>query len=189
MTTHPGVRYPADSKEYQHVTLVNDAAPAARSTGRKFRAFTAKHLDELIARAGLDPQQRLAVRAVGTVLPFRTNAYVVDELIDWTAPDDPIYRLVFPQADMLPAEDVGRIAGLLARDAPDAEIAAAAHEVRMRLNPHPAGQLALNIPDLGRRAAARSAAQIPGDRAGLPQAGPDLPRVLHVLLPLGPVRG
>jgi L-lysine 2,3-aminomutase len=28
-------------------------------------------------------------------------------------------------------------------------VAAAAHEVRTRLNPHPAGQLALNIPDLG----------------------------------------
>src|ERR1700680_2482094 len=50
---------------------------------------------------------------------------------------------------MLPAADVQRIARLLARDAPAGEVAAAAHEVRTRLNPHPAGQLALNIPDLG----------------------------------------
>jgi KamA family protein len=117
--------------------------------GRRFRAYTAKHLDALTIRAGLGEAERLAVRAVGTVLPFRTNAYVIDELIDWTAaPDDPVYRLVFPQADMLPAADVARIAGLLARGAPDPEITAAAHDVRMRLNPHPAGQLALNIPDL-----------------------------------------
>ena len=117
--------------------------------GRRFRAYTAKHLDALTTRAGLGEAERLAVRAVGTVLPFRTNAYVIDELIDWTAaPDDPVYRLVFPQADMLPAADVARIAGLLARGAPDPEIVAAAHDVRMRLNPHPAGQLALNIPDL-----------------------------------------
>ena len=117
--------------------------------GRHFRAYTAKHLDALTARAGLGEAERLAVRAVGTVLPFRTNAYVIDELIDWSAaPDDPIYRLVFPQADMLPAADVARIAGLLARGAPEPEITAAAHEVRMRLNPHPAGQLALNIPAL-----------------------------------------
>jgi L-lysine 2,3-aminomutase len=87
---------------------------------------------------------------VGTVLPFRTNTYVLEELIDWSAaPDDPIYRLVFPQADMLAAADVGHIAGLLARGAPEADVRAAAHDVRMRLNPHPAGQLALNIPDLG----------------------------------------
>ncbi|MFG2085062.1 MULTISPECIES: KamA family radical SAM protein [unclassified Spirillospora] len=132
------------------MTLVNDAAPAVRSTGRKFRAFTAKHLDELTARAGLSPAQRLATRAVATVLPFRTNAYVIEELIDWSAaPDDPIYRLVFPQEDMLPPEDVAHLAGLLSREAPKAEIEAAAHKVRMKLNPHPAGQMELNIPSFG----------------------------------------
>ncbi|MEU8122053.1 lysine 2,3-aminomutase [Spirillospora sp. NPDC049024] len=132
------------------MTLVNDAAPAVRSTGRKFRAFTAKHLDELTARAGLTPAQRLATRAVATVLPFRTNAYVIEELIDWSAaPDDPIYRLVFPQEDMLPAEDVAHLSDLLRREAPKAEIEAAAHGVRMRLNPHPAGQMELNIPSFG----------------------------------------
>jgi L-lysine 2,3-aminomutase len=133
------------------VTLVNDAAPlAVRSAGRKFRAFTVKHLDELTARAGLSPDQRLAIRAVATVLPFRTNSYVVDELIDWSAaPDDPIYRLVFPQEDMLPADDVAHIAGLLRRQAPRQEIEAAANKVRMRLNPHPAGQLELNVPSFG----------------------------------------
>nr|BFE30858.1 KamA family radical SAM protein [Actinomadura rugatobispora] len=132
------------------MTLVNDAAPAMRSSGRKFRAFTAKHLDELTARAGLSEQERLETRAVATVLPFRTNAYVIEELIDWSAaPDDPIYRLVFPMADMLPAQDVAELAGLLRREAPKAEIDAAAHKVRMRLNPHPAGQMELNIPSFG----------------------------------------
>ncbi|MEW2352460.1 lysine 2,3-aminomutase [Spirillospora sp. NPDC029432] len=132
------------------MTLVNDAAPAVRSTGRKFRAFTAKHLDELTLRAGLSPQERLATRAVATVLPFRTNSYVLEELIDWSAaPDDPIYRLVFPLPDMLPAEDVARLSDLLSREAPKAEIDAAAHAVRMKLNPHPAGQMELNIPSFG----------------------------------------
>lgn len=117
--------------------------------GRRFRAYTAKHLDELTRRAGFGAADRLRIRAVGTVLPFRTNDYVVEHLIDWSAaPDDPIYRLVFPQADMLPEAEVDHIAALLAGQAPDAEVAAAAHESRMRLNPHPAGQLALNIPAL-----------------------------------------
>ena len=119
------------------------------SPGRRFRAYTVKHLDQLTARAGLGAEQRLAVRAVATVLPFRTNEYVVEHLIDWdAAPDDPIYRLVFPQADMLPAADVQAISDLLARGAPDAELRAVVHAVRTRLNPHPAGQLAFNIPDL-----------------------------------------
>ena len=132
------------------MTVIRQTVSAPPAGGRRFRAYTAKHLDELTARAGLSHEDRLAVRAVGAVLPFRTNSYVVEDLIDWAAaPDDPIYRLVFPQADMLPADDVRGIADLLACGASDVDISAAAHEVRMRLNPHPAGQLALNIPDLG----------------------------------------
>jgi len=126
-----------------------EGPPGTGSAGRRFRAYTAKHLDALTARAGLSEAERLAVRAVATVLPFRTNEYVVEHLIDWdAAPDDPIYRLVFPQQDMLPADDIAMIGGLLARGAPETEIHAAAHAVRMRLNPHPANQL-LNIPRLG----------------------------------------
>jgi KamA family protein len=124
-------------------------ATGLSSPGRRFRAYTVKHLDELTARAGLAADERLAVRAVAAVLPFRTNEYVVERLIDWdAAPDDPIYRLVFPQSDMLPEADITHIAQLLARGAPQPEVLAAAHAVRTRLNPHPAGQLAFNIPAL-----------------------------------------
>nr|WP_184718015.1 lysine 2,3-aminomutase [Streptosporangium saharense] len=120
------------------------------SVARGFRAYTAKHLDDLLRRAGLDEENRVRVRAVATVLPFRTNSYVVDQLIDWSAaPDDPIYRLVFPQADMLPEADVSRLAALLRSEASQKEIQAIAHEVRERLNPHPAGQLNLNVPRVG----------------------------------------
>jgi L-lysine 2,3-aminomutase len=132
------------------VTSVQQVVPAAPSAGRRFRAYTAKHLDMLTQRAGLPAGERLAVRAVATVLPFRTNAYVAEELIDWhRAPDDPIYRLTFPQPDMLPAADVARLSAAITAGTPEAELRALAHEVRMRLNPHPAGQLALNVPELG----------------------------------------
>jgi KamA family protein len=123
--------------------------PAPPAEGRRFRAYTAKHLDMLTERAGLPADTRLAVRAVASVLPFRTNTYVTEQLIDWdNAPDDPIYRLVFPQPDMLPADDVDRLSAALASANGDAEVRRLAHEVRMRLNPHPAGQLALNTPAL-----------------------------------------
>jgi L-lysine 2,3-aminomutase len=128
---------------------VQQIAPAVPAQGRGFRAFSAKHLDQLTARAGLSEPDRLAVRAIAAVLPFRTNEYVVESLIDWSAaPEDPIYRLVFPQPDMLSPEEIGPIATLIERQAPDSEIRAAAHRVRLRLNPHPAGQLALNVPAL-----------------------------------------
>lgn len=127
----------------------NEPSTGATSP-RKFRAYTAAHLEQLLTRAGLGPDERLAARAVATVLPFRTNPYVLDELIDWDrAPDDPIYRLVFPQPDMLPDADVTHIAGLLRADAPRREVNAAANQVRARLNPHPAGQMELNVPSFG----------------------------------------
>ncbi len=132
------------------MTAAQDRTSTASSAGRRFRAYSAKHLDGLVARAGLDAAERLSVRAVATVLPFRTNAYVVDELIDWNAaPDDPIYRLVFPQADMLPAGDIEHMSCLLAGGASEAEVQRAARSVRMKLNPHPAGQLILNVPNYG----------------------------------------
>jgi KamA family protein len=131
------------------LTEIQQVIPAPRETASRFRAFGARHLDELTRRAGLGDAERLAVRAVATVLPFRVNSYVLEELIDWdAAPDDPIYRLVFPQPDMLPSADVDRIAAMLDGGASQADITESAHEIRMRLNPHPAGQLLLNGPEM-----------------------------------------
>jgi KamA family protein len=136
----------------KRLTDIQQVVPVPREAANRFRAYGARHLDTLTRRVGLSDAERLAVRAVATVLPFRTNSYVVDQLIDWdAAPDDPMYRLVFPQPDMLPRADVDWVASLLANGAPEPEIHAAAHEIRMRLNPHPAGQLLLNSPSLDGR--------------------------------------
>lgn len=119
-----------------------------------YRALHGRHLDALLRdRTGLPEQQRRQARAVAAVFPFRTNEYVVDELIDWSAaPDDPIYRLTFPQPGMLAADDLDRMTGLVAADAQGSEVRAAANEIRRRLNPHPAGQTSENLPELaGRR--------------------------------------
>ncbi len=127
------------------MTGIDDLQPVAETD--RFRALTTAHLDELLQRAGLDEAERLETRAVACVLPFRTNAYVVDELIDWSAaPDDPIFRLTFPRPEMLPHDDVARLVDLLRRDAHRREINEVANTVRARLNPHPAGQMTLNRP-------------------------------------------
>ncbi len=64
--------------------------------------YTAADVDQLTARAGLAPARRQEIQAAATALRFRVTSYVTDELIDWSAvPDDPIYRLVFPDPDML----------------------------------------------------------------------------------------
>ena len=92
---------------------------------------------------------REAVQVVSRVLPFRTNEYILRELIDWRrVPDDPIYRLTFPQRDMLDEWDYAAIRGLVLSGRPEAEIRAMAGRIRRRLNPHPAGQMSDNVPEL-----------------------------------------
>jgi KamA family protein len=92
------------------------------------------------------------MRRVAHVLPFRTNAYVVDELIDWSnIPDDPLFQLTFPQPEMLEPADHAHLARIEAGGDRDA-LRAAATDIRLRLNPHPAGQLTHNVPRLAGRA-------------------------------------
>ena len=101
----------------------------------------------------LDEESRESIQVVSKVLPFRTNRYVIDELIDWqNIPDDPMYQLTFAQRDMLEPEDYRRVRDLLRSDASKKELEPVVNEIRFALNPHPAGQLDANVPTLdGRR--------------------------------------
>ncbi|MCU0728131.1 MAG: lysine 2,3-aminomutase [Planctomycetes bacterium] len=122
---------------------------ATPSGARNYRAYTKRNIDHLPQLEKLDPDERLSMKAVAQVLPFRVNPYVLTELIDWDrAPEDPIYQLSFPQPGMLEPDDLARMRDLLARESPETEIDAAAHRIRVRLNPHPAGQMEYNVPHL-----------------------------------------
>jgi L-lysine 2,3-aminomutase len=116
---------------------------------RKFRVFTEKHLEDIPQIRELGERHRTSMKAIAAVLPFRVNNYVIEDLIDWTdIPNDPIYQLTFPQTGMLEPEHHGRMWGLVRSNAPAAEIRRAADEIRRTLNPHPAGQMEMNVPEL-----------------------------------------
>jgi len=69
-----------------------------------------------------------AIEIVGSVLPFKTNNYVVENLIDWNkVPDDPIYTLTFPQKEMLLLHHYERMEKLVKGQASRDEIKAAAN--------------------------------------------------------------
>ncbi len=127
---------------------VSPATPlSADYYGERFSPITARDLDQIPQLDRLSGDDRFAMRVVSSVLPFRSNRYVMDHLIDWdNVPDDPVYQITFPQRGMLEEEDFRQIADLLKHDAPAKEVNAAAAEIRDRLNPHPAGQRELNIP-------------------------------------------
>jgi L-lysine 2,3-aminomutase len=116
---------------------------------RRFVPLSQRDLERLPQLQRLSAERRLAMRAVASVLPFRTNAYVVEDLIDWDrVPDDPLFQLTFPQPGMLDEADLRAVTALLAADASSAELDAVVAAIRTRLNPHPAGQLELNVPRL-----------------------------------------
>ncbi|MCL7488623.1 MAG: lysine 2,3-aminomutase [Desulfobulbaceae bacterium] len=116
----------------------------------RLKIFTARQLEQIPQVRRLPETTRRAIRIVARVLPFRVNRYVVDELIDWdNIPNDPIFQLIFPQPGMLAHEDFERIGTLMDADAPQSDVEQAVREIRLRLNPHPAGQHLLNIPELG----------------------------------------
>ncbi len=120
----------------------------ARNTNpNKYRPYTNKNIDQVPQFKTLTLEQRAAIATVSRVLPFRVNNYVVEELIDWdNIPDDPMFQLTFPQEGMLAADDYQRMEGLLERNAPQEEIDATVRDIRLAMNPHPAGQMDLNVP-------------------------------------------
>ena len=102
--------------------------------------------------AALDEDLRQAVEVVGQVLPFRTNQYVLDNLIDWSrVPDDPIFQLVFPQRSMLEPDDFDAVRTMLERADSREELKKEVNRIQLALNPHPAGQLTHNVPTLNGR--------------------------------------
>ncbi|MEM7018472.1 MAG: lysine 2,3-aminomutase, partial [Pseudomonadota bacterium] len=116
---------------------------------RRFKVYTHRQLDDIKALKQLPDEKRFEMTVVANVLPFRVNEYVIDELINWdNVPDDPIFQLTFPQRGMLDPEHFERMANLLRREPSGKEIQALATEIRGELNPHPAGQMQLNIPKM-----------------------------------------
>ena len=113
----------------------------------RFRPYGRKHIDGLPQLEGISRDQRIALKAVSAVVPFRVNDYILDELIDWDdVPADPIYQLTFPQAGMLDHCEFVRMQDLVVSGADRVPLERRARDIQRRMNPHPAGQMCLNVP-------------------------------------------
>ncbi|WNV84939.1 lysine 2,3-aminomutase [Umezawaea sp. Da 62-37] len=117
------------------------------------KTYSHRRLADLARDRGMPDDYLRDLRVVSSVLPFKVNEYVADELIDWSAaPDDPIFRLTFPHRDMLPPEIFDGIAALHDSDASREVLSKATADAQELLNPHPGDQLEANVPMLdGRR--------------------------------------
>jgi KamA family protein len=121
---------------------------SSRWTGiTEYQHYTSKDLDHIKQIRVLSKEQIFQMKVVSQVLPFKVNNYILDELIDWdNIPGDPIFQLTFPQKGMLTDKAFNEVADLLRSDAPKEELRKKVDEIRYSLNPHPAGQMQMNVP-------------------------------------------
>ncbi|MGC4808256.1 KamA family radical SAM protein [Micromonospora sp. DT233] len=111
------------------------------------KVYSHERLARLAGQRGMPEEYLHDLRVVSSVLPFKVNQYVVDELIDWSAvPDDPIFRLTFPHRDMLPRDIFEDLSALHLSAAAPNVIRKAARDAHARLNPNPGAQLEANVP-------------------------------------------
>ena len=131
---------------------MNNAAVARRPKlvpSSKLKVYTEKHLGQIHQLHNLSDELHRDISIVAKVLPFRVNQHVLDQLIDWdNAETDPMFLLTFPQREMLEPEAFKRMEDLLDSGADGKAVQSLAARIRQGLNPHPAGQMELNVPRL-----------------------------------------
>ncbi len=115
----------------------------------RIQSYTLTNFRNIPQIQKLSEEQQFEMEVVANVLPFKANNYVVEQLIDWNnIPNDPIFVLTFPQKEMLLPTHYEQMASALKSGADKKAIQELANEIRLQLNPHPAGQLELNVPTL-----------------------------------------
>ena len=121
----------------------------SRKTTETYKAYSLSNFRKIPQIKQLPEELRFDIEVVGHVLPFKVNNYVIEQLIDWNnIPNDPLFILTFPQRGMLLPEHYEEIANLLRSGADKQAIKDAANRIRLQLNPHPAGQLEHNVPEI-----------------------------------------
>jgi len=112
----------------------------------EYKAYTFKHLPSVPQIANLNTAEKEAMQIVAQVFPFKTNNYVIENLIDWSnIPEDPIYTLNFPRKEMLRANHFSMIEKALRSRVSKEEMNRLTSMIRMELNPDTGGQ-SYNIP-------------------------------------------
>lgn len=114
----------------------------------QYQPYSVHNFREIPQMAAWPESRKKEIEIVSRVLPFKTNNYVLNELINWdNAPEDPMYTLNFPRHEFLKSQHFRIMNTLYSKGALNAEIKSHARRIQMELNPDPSGQSA-NVPVL-----------------------------------------
>ncbi|QCT94609.1 lysine 2,3-aminomutase [Caminibacter mediatlanticus TB-2] len=105
----------------------------------RYKSYSVKSFEKLPFVRKMDKEDIENIKVVSKIFPFKINEYIAS-LVDWNNyKDDPIFRLIFPHKDMLDSKDFEKL-----KNSNDEKLI---YDIRMKLNPHPAGQME-NIPEI-----------------------------------------
>jgi hypothetical protein len=94
----------------------------------------------------LSAAQLEAIEVVGNVFPFNACSLIVEELIDWNnSNNDPLFKITFPQKDMLNDEHYKAMKIVLDHHGNKAAIKRMVDLIRSELDPDSVGFKALEI--------------------------------------------
>lgn len=107
----------------------------------QYKAYSRHNMMEIPQMKNIPSSLRKEILIASKILPFKTNNYVTEYLIDWSrVPDDPIFLLNFPQKEMLLTEHFRMATDLQEGRYTESEAADILQKVYHDLNPHPAAQ-------------------------------------------------
>ena len=116
---------------------------------KKIHYYTLQNFRSIPQMDQVNESLKRDIEIVGHVLPFKTNNYVIDELIDWdNVENDPIFTLNFPRQGMLSKNHYEKVVKLIDSHPDKHTLDKAVDHIRLTLNPNPSGQ-EHNVPFLG----------------------------------------
>lgn len=153
-SANPGTNTSRQSTDNRKFLSKNSGLTPGPIAQKTFKIFTKHAIPSILkkyAPKNAEKKEWLSnIEIMANILPFRTNNYVLDHLINWSnIPNDPIFQLSFPQPGMLPdSEDLRQLGMLVKSGASVGDKRRAADVIRRSLNPHPAMQIEMNIPTI-----------------------------------------
>lgn len=128
--------------------IIGTNGVAPNQPNERYKAISLQALDTVAEKHPELKEHLYDIKLSGMVFPFKASPYFVDELIDWKSDnvrEDPFYKLVFPTLDMLESHHREMLVASHKEGDP-AKLIQTVASIREDLNPHPAGQKALNAP-------------------------------------------
>jgi len=144
----------ADMQEVKAPMVVADEpmdfqGTAGLDKNERFIAISLSTLDKWAEKFPRLKPKLADIKMSSLIFPFKASPYLLEELIDWDMEGDistdPFYRLVFPTMQMLAPHHRKLLEDTCAEQDP-LKLKDVVAQIREDLNPHPAGQKALNAP-------------------------------------------